>query len=300
MPAGTGETEAGSERVAVMDRRIAASATGHRPAPRIIRPMSTGPNLIVVNVGNTRTTVARCVDGELQVSETFLDSDLAAICDQITTWWRQMGSLERAAVVIASVNEPVARSIGSAVEDQLGVGIYRIGEDLPVPIGRQLDPETITGVDRLLNAAAAFAAVQQACIVVDAGTAVTVDFVDGEGTFHGGAIAPGAGMQLRALHRDTDMLPELTFRRPSTEPFGRSTAEAMLIGVHHGIRGMVWKIVERYAEAYGAFPMVVATGGDAEALFEDDELVDRIVPDLALRGIIAAARSALEVEDRGD
>ena len=107
-------------------------------------------------------------------------------------------------------------------------------------------------------------------------------------------------MQLRSMHRETDMLPELSFRRPSGEPFGRSTAEAMLIGVHDGIRGMVWKIVERYAEAYGAFPMIVATGGDAEALFEDDELVDRIVPDLALRGIIAAARSALEVEDRGD
>jgi type III pantothenate kinase len=262
--------------------------------------MATGPNLVVVNVGNTRTTVARCVDGDLQVTETFAGDDRAAIIEQITDWWRQVGRLDRAAIVVASVNEPVAAAISSAVEDQLGVTVYRVGEDLPVPIGRQLDPETLTGVDRLLNAAAAFAAVQQACIVVDAGTAVTVDFVDGEGTFHGGAIAPGAAMQLRALHRETDALPELAFRRPAEEAFGRSTAEAMLIGVHHGIRGMVWKIVERYAEAYGAYPMVVATGGDAEALFETDELVDRIVPDLALRGIVAAARTALEVEGRED
>ncbi len=262
--------------------------------------MASGPNLVVVNVGNTRTTVARCVDGDLQVVETFAGDDRAAIIEQVTDWWRQVGRLDRAAIVVASVNEPVAAAISSAVEDQLGVTVYRVGEDLPVPIGRQLDPETLTGVDRLLNAAAAFAAVQQACIVVDAGTAVTVDFVDGEGTFHGGAIAPGAAMQLRALHRETDALPELTFRRPAEEAFGRSTAEAMLIGVHHGIRGMVWKIVERYAEAYGAYPMVVATGGDAEALFETDELVDRIVPDLALRGIVAAARTALEVEGGED
>ena len=73
----------------------------------------------------------------------------------------------------------------------------------------QLDPETITGVDRLLNAAAAYATLKQACVVVDAGTAVTVDFVDGHGTFHGGAIAPGARLQIDALHRGTDALPDV-------------------------------------------------------------------------------------------
>lgn len=262
--------------------------------------MSNGPNLVLVSVGNSRTTVARCADGEIQVTESFPDDDRAAIVEQVTSWWRQVGPLDRSAVVVASVCEPVADAIVSAVQDQLGITIYRAGDDLPVPIGQQLDPETITGVDRLLNAAAAFEAAKQAVIVVDAGTAVTVDFVDGEGTFHGGAIAPGATMQLQALHRETDALPELTFQRPASEAFGRSTAEAMLIGVHHGIRGMVWKIVERYAEAYGAYPMVIATGGDAEALFADDELVDRIVPDLGLLGMVAAARSALEVEERGD
>jgi type III pantothenate kinase len=76
----------------------------------------------------------------------------------------------------------VAEPIASAIEDQLGGRggeVYRVGEDLPVPIGQQLEPETITGIDRLLNAAAAFETLKQACIIVDAGTAVTVDFVDG-------------------------------------------------------------------------------------------------------------------------
>ncbi|MFK7960422.1 MAG: type III pantothenate kinase [Phycisphaerales bacterium] len=259
--------------------------------------MSSGPNLVILSVGNTRTCVARVADGAIESTERFTNEDTAAIVGAASGDWKATEPLDRPAIVLATVNEPVAGRLRSALADQLGVPIYEVGDDLPVPIGRRLDPETITGADRLLNAAAAFATVEQACIIVDAGTAVTVDFVDGEGTFHGGAIAPGAAMQLRAMHEATDALPELEFRRPDDEAFGRSTGEAMLIGVYHGIRGMVWKIVERYAEAYGAFPMVVATGGDAETLFADDELVDRIVPDLALQGIVAAARHALTSSD---
>jgi hypothetical protein len=61
---------------------------------------------------------------------------------------------------------------------------------------------------------------------------------------------------------------------------------------------MVQRLVEQYAEAYGAFPMVIATGGDAPVLFEKDELIDRIVPDLTLFGIAAAARHALSEGDQ--
>ena len=50
----------------------------------------------------------------------------------------------------------------------------------------------MVGEDRLLNAAAAFDKLNQSCVVVDAGTALTIDYIDGKGTFHGGAIVPGA------------------------------------------------------------------------------------------------------------
>jgi type III pantothenate kinase len=103
-------------------------------------------------------------------------------------------------------------------------------------------------------------------------------------------------MQLQALHEHTDGLPELRFRVPDEDAFGRNTAQAMLSGVFHGIRGAVQRLIERYAERYGAYPQVVATGGDAQALFETDDLVDNIVPDLTLLGIAAAARLALASE----
>ena len=258
--------------------------------------MNAGPNIIAFEIGNTRTTLAHVIDGEIGDRIHVANDEPSAAIEQAAAWWPAVSARDQPAVLIATVNEPVANRIRSALEDQLGCNAYIVGEDLPIPIGRQLDPETITGVDRLLNAAAAYASMKQACVVVDAGTAITVDFVDGDGTFHGGAIAPGAQMQLDALHRHTDALPELTFRAPDSADFGRSTADAMMTGVFHGIRGMVWRLVEHYAQAYGAYPPVVATGGDAALLFESDELIDRIVPDLALHGIVVAARQALEAD----
>jgi type III pantothenate kinase len=252
-------------------------------------------DLIAINVGNTRTQIGRFDAGEPAETHRLENTDLAAAVQAVTKAWAELDK-KHAAIVMATVNAPIADSLTSMIEDQLSLHVYRVGADLPVPIKVVLDPETITGVDRLLNAVAAFERVKQACIVVDAGTAVTVDFVDGAGTFQGGAIAPGARMQLRALHERTSALPEVDLAVPDSDAFGRSTSQAMLRGVYHGIVGMVRRLVEVYAESYGAYPTVIATGGDAEMLFSNDDLVDRVVPDLTLIGIAAAARHALAGE----
>ena len=68
------------------------------------------------------------------------------------------------------------------------------------------------------------------------------------------------------------------------------------VGVFEGIRGMTQALVERYAADYRAFPHVLATGGDADTLYADSELVTRVVPDLVLRGILVAVRTAAEAE----
>jgi type III pantothenate kinase len=155
------------------------------------------------------------------------------------------------------------------------------------------------GEDRLLNAAGAYRVLQQACVVIDAGTAITVDFVDGAGTFHGGAIGPGAQMMLASLHQHTALLPEVEFEVPA-EPIGHNTRQAMLSAVYYGLRGMVRELVEQYAQVAGAFPMVVATGGNADVLFQGFDLVDRIVPDLALLGIAATLAADESDDDAGD
>ncbi len=256
--------------------------------------MSEGPTFLAIATGNTRVQVATVINGEIANRAALPAAEQSGVLEQCLQWWTPLHEQDDGAtVVLASVNEDAAATLQAALTDQISQQIWRIGTDIPVPIGEHLDPETITGIDRLLNAAGAWDMLRQACIVVDAGTAVTVDFVDGEGTFHGGAIAAGARMQLAALSEGTAALPEVEFQPPLREAFGKNTAQAMLQGVFHGIRGMVRQLSEQYAMRYGAYPLIVATGGDAEVLFKDDELVERVLPDLQILGMIAAVRHAL-------
>ena len=249
--------------------------------------------LVVIDIGNTRTCVGVARQRAIHEAKTATNGDLAHVTQLVLTAQASISGDQTAPIVIASVNDVFADQLESALADQLGSRPYRVGRDLPIPVSCDLSPEALTGQDRLLNATAAWAVLQQACIVVDAGTAVTVDFIDGTGVFHGGAIAPGASMQLQSLHEHTEALPELTFDRPDDDPFGRDTAQAMLQGVYHGVQGLVRRLAEKYASYYEAYPTIIATGGDAEAIFGADELVDRIVPDLTLLGIAVAAQEAL-------
>ncbi len=249
--------------------------------------------LVLIDVGNSCSRIAAAKDRTLIEPISVANTDLAAVSSEVLRHRALLDADASKATVIASVNDEFADQLASALSDQLSQEVYRVGNDLPIPIQCDLAPETMTGVDRLLAATAAFDVLKQACIVVDAGTAITVDFIDGEGTFHGGAIAAGVSLQLAALHERTESLPEITPTQPDDEPFGRSTSQAMLLGVYSSIRGMVRMLVERYADHYGAFPQVIATGGDAESVFASDELIDRIVPDLTLLGMAIAAEHAM-------
>jgi type III pantothenate kinase len=253
--------------------------------------------LLAISVGNTRTRVGVFRENSLEQTATFVNTDEASLAKGV------MGFEVRdpkSAVVIASVNPEVSTRLEMAIASRIearGGELYRIGRDLSIPIVNALRDDSTVGQDRLLNALGAYSRAKQACIIVDAGTAVTVDFVDGEGVFQGGAIAPGLGMMLRALHDRTAALPEIAFEPvPESETFGKDTTHAMRLGVQSAVRGMVRVLAERYAEAFGAYPQIVATGGDAGALFEGDDVIEHIVPDLTLMGIHAACEIELDGE----
>lgn len=252
-----------------------------------------GVRIVALSVGNTRMTFAPCIGREVGAARTMGVNDLGATAHAIA---EAVSQTDAEAVVVATVNATASDALVGALRPKTGAGIYRIGADVGLPNAGGVDADAKTGQDRLLAALAAFEILQQACVVVDAGTAITVDFVDGEGVFQGGAIAPGMRMGLRALHEMTDALPEVAFSVPHGDPFGKNTDRAMVNGVFYGARGLVRALTERYAEAYEAYPLVVATGGDAQDLFAGDELVDRIVPDLVLRGIALACEKSLGVD----
>jgi type III pantothenate kinase len=184
--------------------------------------MLNGARLVAVNIGNSAIALSPVEGVEPQNMQRFLHADLQAAVDAIV----QAAADERspcAGVVIASVNPPMREKLVDLIIPRLDTELYQIGDDVVIPIAHTLTDAAFarTGQDRLLNALAAHRMSQAAAMVVDAGSAITVDFVDGEGT------------------------------------------------------------------------AVIATGGDAGLLFEGDPIVERIVPDLTLRGIAFACRQAL-------
>lgn len=263
------------------------------------------PTLLAVAVGNTRTRVGFFRGGELKRSASASSGDPDAVALAVQDLFKVESDPGTYIAAVASVHEAAAEPIRKRLVslDPAPALVCPVGglnpDAVPIELTHSVDDGAAVGVDRLLDAIGGYRLAQQACVVIDAGTAVTVDFVDGEGVFHGGAIAPGAAMAMRALAREAEALPEAEFKAPSAsdEPYGRNTVDAMQRGVAAQIRGMVRHLTEEYAVSFGAYPRVIATGGDAAALFEDDELVEHVVPDLQLQGIWEVFRRAAGLED---
>jgi type III pantothenate kinase len=169
--------------------------------------------------------------------------------------------------------------------------------DHRVPGGVETDypkPSTI-GSDRLANAAAAVSLGRLPAVVVDFGTAVTFDIIDGKGRYLGGVIAPGLPTAAAALHERTALLP-LTKITAIGNSVGKSTAEAIRIGLLLGASGLIRETVYRITrDAFrGRRPHVLATGGDADLVDRlsrrnGEPVIDRVDPLLTLRGLLAIA-----------
>ncbi|MFA6046586.1 MAG: type III pantothenate kinase [Phycisphaerales bacterium] len=249
--------------------------------------------LLAVAVGNTRTRFGLFEGKDLSV----VRSEPSDRPEEIGVAVREMlGPRAGVPLAISTVNLPASEKIRRVLE---GLGeVYTIGTDIAIPLTHTLDDATTLGQDRALCAIAAFARCQQACVVVDAGTAITVDFVDGQGVFQGGVIGPGLNMVLKALHEHTTALPLLEFAPPDAARgvYGKDTKHAMILGAQAAARGLVREAIERFAIDYEAYPQIIATGGDAGALFDNDDLVEHIVPDLQLVGILEAVNAAADGE----
>lgn len=150
----------------------------------------------------------------------------------------------------------------------------RLTDKSLLPLDVQVDEPAKVGIDRLLNAVAAnrLRRALQPAITVSTGTAITVDVVDGNGTFQGGAILPGILLGAKSLHEETTTLPlvdvwELLKREPA--PLGKNTEAAIASGLYWGHLGAVREIVTRYRGILGndgIDPLVLLTGGAAGIL----------------------------------
>lgn len=257
-----------------------------------------GLRLLAISVGNTRTSFGIFEDDMLVRADSAPNADEPALLAALLKEARSIEDADVRAVVAATVNPEYSEHLIDALEKELDAPVRRVERDLPVAIEHSLADDHTTGQDRLLAALAAFEGLKQACVVVDAGTAITVDFVDGAGVFHGGVIAPGLQLMLDALAQGGAALPALHSEAPTlTAPYAKTTPDAMRAGVLAAGRGLVRTMLDAYSENYGAYPAVIATGGDAETLFRDDDIVETIVPHLVLRGIAVSVQRALQTDD---
>ncbi len=197
----------------------------------------------------------------------------------------ESSSISRAgfASVVPATSHAVVRILDSA-----GIPLTRIRHTMRLPfrLGYRT-PETL-GTDRLAAAAAAWIRfgrdAPRSVVALDAGSALTYEVVDRDGTYRGGTIAPGPGLMQRALNRDTAQLPEVPLVLPN-EPIGQSTVEAIQAGIMYGFIESARGVLLRINEALGEEAFVVVTGGWASMLAQNVELIDAVEPHLVLEGV---------------
>lgn len=196
-------------------------------------------------------------------------------------WW--IGSVQRQ---YASLLVDFLRQSGTRRMTLLSAGDLPLSVNVPRP--------DMVGIDRLLAAVAgnALRGKQRPAIVVDAGTAITVDLISSAGAFEGGAILPGLNLGAKALHHFTDLLPliEANELADPPDPVGKSTTAAMRSGLFWGAVGGVRELVTRMMQGLSASPDIFLTGGAAKNVAPLLGPSCRHVENLTIAGIVLTAR----------
>lgn len=148
-------------------------------------------------------------------------------------------------------------------------------------------PEQV-GADRIVNAVAAYTKTQQSCVIIDSGTALTFCKVSKGGVYEGGAIFPGMRIASQALNDYTAKIP-LIYVTPKTEIVGKSTQEAVEIGLYHGYIALINGLIQQY-RALDRDAKIIGTGSGLKVLkdqldldiFEENLIMDglKIISDL--------------------
>lgn len=217
--------------------------------------------------------------------------------DQIAPWLADEANRELA-WWIASVNRPAT----TRLIDWLGqhrpkdrVTLLASG-DLPLEV--RLERPDMVGIDRLVDAVAVNRLRQSGrpAVIVDVGTAITVDLVSADGSFLGGAILPGIQMSAQALHDYTDLLPLVDAAELALPPpaLGMTTESAMRSGLFWGAVGAIRELTEQLwkdaTSGRAEPPQIFLTGGAGVSVAELLGPDARYLPNLTLAGIALAAR----------
>jgi len=261
--------------------------------------------LLAIDIGNTNTTLG-LFDGPDLVADFRLRSERARTADEYAALLASLllsrgltlGSID--AVAMAYVVPPVGGALRELSRRHLKVEPLVVTDRTDTGMAIRYDPPGAVGADRIVNAYAARVLFGEPgnvpCIVVDYGTATTLDAVSRDGAYEGGALLPGVGISLDALFAQAALLSRVELTPPPAA-IGKNTADALRSGALLGFAAQTDGMVRRFVRELGKGTRVIATGGIAPLIAPHCETVEVIDPNLTLTGLRllherAAARSS--------
>jgi type III pantothenate kinase len=242
---------------------------------------------IVVDVGNSRIKWGRCAAGAVAEAVSLPPDEPDVWLKQLESWRFGRG-LKWAVCGVHPLRRD--RFIGWLNERGDDVLLLKTADQLPLRVNLE-HPDRV-GIDRLMDAVAAKQRSPGApAIIVDAGSAVTVDWIDAMGTFGGGAIFPGLRLMVEALHNFTALLPRIEIKEPRPPLPATSTPAAMEAGIFWSVIGGVNMIASQMETPEEVRAKRFLTGGDAEFLHPALGNDFTLWPAMTLEGIRIAAEA---------
>ena len=245
--------------------------------------------LLAIDVGNTNVTVGVFDDGSLRATWRFA-TEVGKQADEYGVL--ALGLLQHEGLSAADIDGAVMGSVVPDLEPVFESICRRYFNVKPLVVGTGIrtglrilyDSPRDVGVDRVADAVAAIQLYGKPLIIVDLGTATVFDAITREGDYVGGAIAPGLGIATEALFRRAAKLQRVELVRPKSA-IGSNTVAALQSGIVFGYVGLIEGLVARFKKELGDDAKVVATGGYAELIASETNVVDFVNVELTLEGL---------------
>jgi type III pantothenate kinase len=246
---------------------------------------------MAVDVGNTQTVLG-LFEGEEPRGQWRIATEVQRTADELAVFLAGLVALEGlrlqeiSAVIVSSVVPGLTRSYRNLASGVFGVPFYGVTADMRTGLDNRYDDPEAVGADRIVNAVAAGRHYGFPAIIVDIGTATTVEAVDGEGCYLGGAILTGLDVALDALVSRTAKLPSVDLEEEPPRAIATNTPDSIRSGFVYGYAGALDALVRRTREELGEEGVrVVASGGPARVIVRHCREIETFDPDLTLKGL---------------
>lgn len=224
--------------------------------------------LLAIDIGNTNLVIG-CIENDNILFKARIATDRLRTSDQYGVEIKNM--LEAYGVqikdiddcIISSVVPPVFNSVKTGVIKIIGKQPMVVGPGLKTGLNIHVDVPSQVGSDRIVIAVAALAEYKAPLILMDLGTATTIEVVEPENTYLGGVIIPGVKVSLDALTSRAAQLPGISLDKPKNV-IGKNTVDCMRSGMIYGTASMIDGLLDRMEEELGHTSTYVATGGMAQ------------------------------------